>query len=60
MKIDWNLSETLIAKCKEIENLRNQGKTWDQISVDLKRTRAYLIALYGKYKEMKGGSVSAS
>ncbi len=54
MKIDWNLSNELIAKCKKIENLRKQGKTWDQVSSELKQTRAYLIALYKEYKRMKG------
>lgn len=54
MIIDWTLSETLIAKCKKIAILRKQGKTWYDISKELKQTRGYLISLYSEYKKQKG------
>lgn len=53
MKIDWNLSDNLLLKVKRIEKLREEGKTWEQISAIIGNHRTYLITLYSHYK---GGS----
>jgi hypothetical protein len=58
MIVDWNFSETLLAKCKEIDDLRKQGKTWYYITDYFKQSRGYLMSIYKEYNRLKGVKAS--
>lgn len=60
MYMDWNPSETTLAKMKKISNYRKQGKIWIEIAKLMNHDKTYVLALYRKFKQMKGESIGAS
>lgn len=56
-KINWNISQELSAKCREIHELRKKKTPWIEISRRYNQDDKYLISLYKHWIKLtrKGG-----
>ena len=53
MKIDWMPSPDTIKKAQRIAELREQGRTFEEIASIFQNHRTYIIALHRWFKEQE-------